>query len=143
MLKISTKGRYAIEALLYIASYSDGKAIKLKQIKENTKISEKYLEQILYTLRKENIITTVRGAKGGYYIAQSLDELTVGKVLRAMEGELVPVACVSNPGSCVSDAKNDCLTRSLWVQMSNTIDEFVDSITLQELKDEFLGGKFI
>lgn len=137
-MKISTKGRYAIEALTYMASLSQDDPIKVKTISDYTNISTKYLEQIFFILRKENILTTKRGANGGYLFLTDIKNLTAGDIVKAVEGSLAPVTCVENLENCTSQMKNECITRSLWIDIYRAVDEILEGITLYELKEAFI-----
>ena len=136
-MQISTKGKYAMEALLYLAVYSENKPVSIKQISEAMKISEKYLAQIFFTLRKMKILTTTRGKKGGYLILPDQDKLTAGDIIRAVEGDIIPVSCVNDPDSCSSKVKDICVTRDLWIKVTDSILNILDNITIEELKNNY------
>ena len=114
-MKLSTKSRYALEGLVYIAIYSPNEAIRIKQIAEDTGITVAYLEQIFFLLKKAGLLLTVRGAKGGFLLAQSPKDITVGMVLRAIEHDLAPVKCVHDLESCTSKVRSSCVNRQIWV----------------------------
>lgn len=136
-MKISTKGRYGLEALLDIAIFGNGDSVSLKTISSRRNISQKYLEHIFIALKKSGIVISLRGGQGGYRISNPLNEVTVGEVLRALEGSLSPVKCVSenNQGKC--DAYEKCVSKDVWIDIKNALDESVDSITLKDLVDEY------
>lgn len=136
-MKISTKGRYALEALLYMAHTVKGEPVAIRIVAESTGISEKYLEQLFFLLRKKGIIDTFRGPKGGYFIAKDLLSVTAGDIVRAVEGELVPVPCVADPGKCTSSMQGFCVTRELWQKISGTVDNVLDSVTLASLEEDY------
>lgn len=136
-MKISTKGRYAIEALTYMASLPQDAPIKITKISDYTKISVKYLEQIYFRLRKEQILTTKRGAKGGYLFLKDINALTAGEIIRAVEGDLSPVACLEDMKHCKSRIK-DCSTRNIWMDIHMAVEDVLNHITLQDLKNYFL-----
>lgn len=133
-MKISTKGRYALRMLLYLAAHANKGYIALKEIAEQENISKKYLEQIVPILNKTNILQTNRGFQGGYRLAQSADKYSVGMILRLTEGSLSPVPCLDQvPMRCARSA--DCLTLPLWQGLNRVINEYLDHITLQDLLD--------
>ena len=128
-MRISTKGRYSLEALLYMAVLH-GKAASTRTIGEATGISEGYLEQLFITLRKAGIVRGIRGPEGGYVPGRDLDQITIGDILRTMEGALEPVDCVSANDCPMS---GDCISRGLWAELSREVNYCVDSITLADL----------
>jgi Rrf2 family protein len=136
-MKISTKGRYALEALLYMAHSVKNEPVAIRVVAENTGISEKYLEQLFFLLRKTRIIDTLRGPKGGYFIARDLEEVTAGEIVRAVEGDLVPVPCVADPEQCASSMQGFCVTRTLWQKVSDAVIAVLDSATLASLVEEY------
>mgnify|MGYP003302842680 CR=1 FL=1 len=95
-MKISTKGRYGLRIMIDIAVYGKGECVSLKDIAEREHLSEKYLEQIINLLGKENLVQSVRGAKGGYHLTKPAEEITVKEILLATEGSLAPVACAAD-----------------------------------------------
>lgn len=133
-MKISTKGRYGIRLMLYLAlNYENGR-ISLKEISKKQDISEKYLEQIINPLTKADLVTSYRGAQGGYSLSLNPSEITVGAILRILEGSLSPVSCIDNH-NC--DRENICVSLSLWTKIKEAIDNVVDNITLQDLVNEY------
>lgn len=136
-MRLSTKSRYALEGLLYLAVYAPDDAVTTKQAAQGTQISVSYLEQIFFLLKKAGLLKTVRGAKGGFLLALEPQEITVGMVVRAIEGSFVPVACVEDISVCKSRIRDVCVSRKLWVQVSSAIENVVDRLTLEELADRF------
>ena len=136
-MKISTKGRYALRMLLYLAEHRSRGFISLKEIAEEQDISKKYLEQIVPILNKTDVLQTNRGFQGGYKLAQTPDKYTIGAILRLTEGSLAPVACLEHdPVEC--PRSEDCVTLPLWRGLNKVINEYLDSITLQDLLDQQL-----
>lgn len=133
-MKISTKGRYALEAVLDLAVYSQGELESLNNISERLNISKNYLEQLFSILRKKEIVASVRGAQGGYRLARSAKEVTAGEVIRAVEGPLSPVSCIDE-GKCNHSCNdyNTCITRELWQKMMDEINRAADSVTIDDL----------
>ncbi|MBZ4644764.1 MAG: Rrf2 family transcriptional regulator, cysteine metabolism repressor [Petroclostridium sp.] len=136
-MRLSTKGRYGVKAMLDLAIHSAEGHIALKNIAERQDISEHYLEQLIATLRKAGLVKSVRGAQGGYTLAQEPSQITVGAILRALEGSLAPVDCVieDEPIECANSSK--CVTQKIWAKVRDSINQVVDSITLQDLIDDY------
>ena len=133
-MKISTKGRYALRMLLDLAEHQNDGFIALKEIAERQNISKKYLEQIVPILNKTNLLRTNRGFQGGYRLAQPPSKYTVGSILRLTEGSLSPVSCLdSDPIQCERSA--DCITLPIWKGLNKVINDYLDSITLQDMLD--------
>lgn len=133
-MKISTKGRYGLRALLDLAVYSSGEHVPLSHIAERQNISENYLEQVFSALRKAGIINSVKGAQGGYVLAKQASDITVGTILRILEGELsVADEELSNEGVTIQE----CIQVKVWDEINTRINEFVDSLTLQDLVQEY------
>lgn len=132
-MKISTKGRYGLEALLDMAIYSDGTHMTIKSIAERQSIPEKYLEQIFSTLKKGGLIRSVRGAQGGYLLAETPDKITVRQILNALEGPLSPVACVVEGQETDCKRYDYCVTRIFWRSMMEELNRVTESVTLADL----------
>lgn len=134
-MKISTKGRYGLKAMVDLAyNNSNGKNVTLKSICERQNISERYLEQIIATLRKSNIVKSIKGAQGGYFLADSANQITVGRILRAVEGNL---HVTSDKDDNPKDKVDECIQNKVWDALNQTIDNVVDSITLEDLVFEY------
>lgn len=139
-MKISTRGRYGLKAMVDLAVHSESAdCISLKSIAQRQAISEHYLEQLFAVLKKADFVKSVRGAQGGYILNKSPADISVGDLLRTLEGTLDVADCVS--GKASSGCKNadclKCVTKSVWEKISYSITEAVDSITLSELVDEY------
>lgn len=131
-MKISTKGRYALRLMLDIAIHGGDSPVSLKDAAKRQDISEKYLEQIISTLNKAGFVRSIRGAQGGYLLSRDPKEYTVGMILRVTEGELTPVACISENGiSC--DREQQCVTIQVYKKLYDAINEVVDGITLADM----------
>ena len=133
-MKISTKGRYSLRMLIDLAEHQNDGYVALKDIAERQQISKKYLEQIVPILNKSDILRTNRGFQGGYRLAKSPDRYTVGEILRITEGSLAPVPCLE---SAVIDCERsrECATLPVWQGLYRVINEYLDSITLQDILD--------
>ncbi len=140
-LKISTKGRYGLKAIVYIGANCQEENVSLKSIAENEGISENYLEQLISSLKKAKLVKSVRGAKGGYTIDKDLKEITVGEILKTLEGSIAFVDCVydKNDDNCNCGGKcgDKCSTKDVWEKINDTINNVVDNITLYELVENY------
>ena len=131
-MKISTKGRYALRLMLDLALNDTGEYITIKSISARQEISDKYLEQIITVLSRAGYVKSSRGSQGGYKLARPAKEYTVGMILRLIEGDLVPVACMEDePNQCPRASK--CVTLDVWKQLNDAINGVVDHITLADL----------
>ena len=129
---ISTRGRYALRIMLELAQYDRGKYIPLPLIAERQEISEKYLESIISVLGKAGLVEGLRGKGGGYRLSRELKDYSVGEILRLSEGSLAPVACLEHePIDC--PRAEECITLDFWRGLYDTINKYVDSVTLEEL----------
>ena len=135
-MRISTKGRYSLEALLYMALLPEGEFVSTRAIAENTGISDGYLEQLFIPLRKAGIVRGIRGPQGGYLPGREKGSITAGDILRAVEGSLEPVDCISSTDCPLRD---DCVSRHTWSELYQEIAGFVDSITLEDLVEAYHG----
>ena len=134
-MKISTKGRYALRFLLDLAEHQQAGYISLNEIAKRQDISKKYLEQIIPIFNKTDVLRANRGSQGGYMLAKSPDKYTVGDILRYTEGSLAPVDCAEqDPVECERSA--ECVMLPVWQGLSRVINEYLDSITLQDILDQ-------
>ncbi len=132
LMKISSKGRYAMHIMLDLALSNNGETIRLKDIAKRQELSEKYLEQIIAVLNKAGYVKSVRGPQGGYSLAMKPKEYTVGMILRLTEGSLSPIACLdSDVQECAKSEQ--CVTLRLWEQLDEAIKGVIDRITLADL----------
>ena len=131
-MRISTKGRYALRMLVYLAAHEEDGFVSLKEIAEVQNISKKYLEQIVPMLNKGGLLRTNRGNRGGYMLAKRADECTVGDVMRATEGNLAPVSCLEYSENDCPRA-NDCVTLYIWEGLYKAVSDYLDSITLADV----------
>ena len=143
-MKISTKGRYAVRVMIDLAKQENGKCVAVRQIAERQDISEKYLEQIISSLKKAGYVRSLRGAQGGYMLAREPQTYTVGSILRLTEGSMKPVACLEDdPNQCAR--AGECVTLRLWEMLDDAIEGVLDKVTLQDLKDwyEQMGNDYV
>jgi Rrf2 family transcriptional regulator, cysteine metabolism repressor len=134
-MKISTKGRYGLEALLDMAIYSDRVHTNIKSIADRQGIPEKYLEQIFTLLKQSGIIKSVRGAQGGYLLAETPDKISVRQILNALEGPLSPVSCVLDGQESACERFEFCVTRTFWRRMMEELNRVTDATSLADLMD--------
>jgi Rrf2 family protein len=134
-VKISTKGRYALRMLIDLAMHQNDGYVALKDIAARQGISKKYLEQIVPILNRSDILQANRGFQGGYRLTKSPDKYTVGEILRLTEGSLSPVSCLEHETTDCSQC-NEYITLPVWRGLSKVINEYLDSITLQDLIDQ-------
>lgn len=131
-MKISTKGRYALRLMIDLSQHNKDSYIALKEVAIRQNISIKYLEQIVTVLCKAGFLKSLRGSQGGYKLAKAPQEYKVGDIIRAIEGDLVPVAClqdeVNQCGRC-----DVCETIGFWNGLYDVINNYVDNVTLYDL----------
>lgn len=132
---VTTKGRYAMRLMSYIAGFPDRK-VALREVAENETLSVKYLEQLAHDMVQANLLKSVRGHGGGYMLARDASEITAGDVLRATEGTTVPVACAAleedGPGC---PREQTCSTIEFWAGLDKVIEDYVDGVSLSSLVD--------
>lgn len=134
-MKISTKGRYALMMMLDLAEHDTGEYISLRDISQRQEITVKYLEQIVTVLNRAGLVRSQRGNNGGYRLTRKPSEYTVGDILRVMEGDLNPISCLEeNPNECMRSPF--CPVLPFWKGFAKVINDYVDSYTLQDLKDQ-------
>ena len=137
-MKLSTRGRYGIHAMYDLAvHYGDGPQ-SIKCIAERQNVPEAYLEQLIAMLRRENLVLSNRGAQGGYRLARDPGEITVGDVLRALEGGLNLVDCLEEDDACGKSCA--CPSRIVWMKIRDGLNRVVDGITLQDMIEEQKEG---
>ena len=134
MMKVSTKGRYALRMMIDIAEHRDHERTPIKEISERQGISVKYLEQIVTNLTRAGLLRSGRGSGGGYSLTKSPEQYTVGEILRAIEGKMAPVACLEDEVNQCGRSVH-CKTLGFWAGLYKVIDKYVDSVTLQDLLD--------
>lgn len=135
-MRISTRGKYGVRAMLELAmGYGQG-PIPLKVIAERQQISEHYLEQLMGTLRRAGLVNSVRGAQGGYELAFPPGEIKIGQIIRVLEGPIAPVECVEDGVDPACERFEACATRLLWERLRDSMTEVLDSTTLTDLCED-------
>ncbi|MDY6892279.1 MAG: Rrf2 family transcriptional regulator [Chloroflexota bacterium] len=130
-MKLSTKGRYATRAMLDLAQHYTEGPILVKEISKRKNISERYLEQILISLKTAGLVRGIRGARGGFVLIKSPSEINLSEIITAVEGSTALVDCVDDASLCPQS--DQCVTREVWSEVKRATDEVLESISLQEL----------
>ncbi len=129
-MMISTKGRYALMIMTYIAQHREQDAVSLKEIADNNGMGIKYLEIIVSSLVKANLLESVRGKNGGYRLNREPCEYTLSLILHIAEGSLAPVACVEND---MCENAPDCKIYKMWKELDDLIEAYLSSKTLEDI----------
>ena len=130
-MKLSTRGRYAIRALLDLALHEDEEPVMLKTISQRQQISLQYLEHLISPLIAAGILRSFRGPKGGIMLARPATEITLSEVLQLAEGPFIPAECINNPAVC--DRSELCATRDILEELKQAMDGVLESTTLRDL----------
>lgn len=130
-MKISTRGRYGVRLMLELAAHYGEGILLLKNIAEHQQISEKYLWQMINPLKAAGLITSVRGAKGGYTLAKPPSAITMKDIMSVLEGSLCLVDCVDNPAAC--ERSPSCVSRDLWGEASRIFTSKLEAVTLADM----------
>ena len=132
-MKLSTKGKYGLYAMFYLAQHEGCGPQPLKAVAE-IGVPEDYLEQLLGNLRRAGLVNTVRGAQGGYRLAKEPQEITVGDIIDATEGPLSISDCLNDEGCC--QRSGQCRTRRVWEYLSTSINDVLQSIPLRDMLEQ-------
>jgi len=135
-MKLSTLSRYGLRAMVDICNNQDSGPVSIRIISKRQRISVKYLEMILIPLKSKKLIKSTRGSNGGYELAKNPLKITVGDIIRIMDGPIIPVDCLGKRNRKTCDKINSCATRLVWMRVKQAIDEIVDSVTLYELSQK-------
>ena len=135
-MKLSTKGRYGLRAMIDLTRYSEKEPVSLSSIAERQYLSEGYLEQLVAMLKKAGLVAGIRGAQGGYVLAKDPSDISVGDILRALEGNLEPVRCAAFYSEEGCQAADGCVTKYVWQKINDSINDTVNHIMLDELVRE-------
>ncbi|MBD7913698.1 Rrf2 family transcriptional regulator [Clostridium sp. Sa3CUN1] len=136
-MKISTKGRYGLRALIDLAINMDSENVSIKAISERQNISERYLEQIFSLLRKAGIIVGRKGAQGGYSLGKNISELTILEILKVLEGDSIFIDINDKEENELEDFVN----KNLWKDINKIINDYFINITLEDLVDDYKKSK--
>jgi Rrf2 family cysteine metabolism transcriptional repressor len=135
-MKLSTKARYALRAMVDLAMHCDQHPVSRREISERQDISPHYMEQLFAKLRDAGIVEAIRGPGGGYLLTRGPEQITAGEVVRAVEEVVAPVPCLREDSPLDCRRASACATRRLWHELGQRADEFLDSKTIQDLCDE-------
>ena len=135
-MKLSTKGRYGVKAMFELALHYGEEPVTIKVISQNQNISEFYLEQLFGSLRKSGLIKSVRGAQGGYVLSKDPKEISVADILNVLEGPIEISECVTDDETACTN-KDYCATRLLWVKISDSVNQVINSISLQDMINDY------
>ena len=146
-MRISYKGDYALKAILELAlRYGHGEAVSINEIASSGDMPENFLEQILLALKNGGFVKSKRGVNGGFHLARSPKDITVGEVIRFIEGPTAPISCVEDGYKGCRDLKN-CIFRDVWKEVGQAISLVIDTLTFEELairyKDRSLNMKSV
>ena len=135
MLKLSTKGQYGVRAMFEVAKNYGKGTTTIKEISERQEVSVSYLEQLLNKLRRAGLIDSVKGPGGGYVLTREPIAISIGEILRILEGPVAITMCL-DPSTKGCDRVDSCVVRMLWKSLGERIENFLDEISLQELIEE-------
>ena len=131
-MNVTSKGRYALRVMLDLAQHADEGCISLKTVADRQDISMKYLEMIVGCLKKAELLDSTRGKEGGYRLNRSPEAYTVGEILRCIEDNLAPVACIK-AGSVTCERAAECMTVPMWKELDDITNAYLDGVTLRDL----------
>ena len=135
MMRISTKGRYALRIMLDLAQHTDQGPVALREISERQKITPKYMESIMSLLLRDQLVQSLRGKAGGYKLTKAADKYNLYEILSSAEGGLAPVHCLSmDENDC--PIRQTCLTIPVWEGLHKAIEDYLTGISLQTLIDQ-------
>jgi Rrf2 family iron-sulfur cluster assembly transcriptional regulator len=133
-VKITTRGRYAVMALVSLASASRGNPVPIQAIARQESIPEPYLQQLFLRLKRKNLVKSVRGPGGGFLLARHPSSITVGEVIRTAEGKAERVGCRKSGRRC--GMIDRCRTQGMWDALESRMEEFLDSMSLEDLYED-------
>jgi len=135
-LILSTKGRYGLKMMHEFALHYGSGPMSLKEVANKQQLSDTYLEQLIVHLRKAGLVKSIRGAQGGYELARPPEEITVGEIIKTLEGPLAPSECVVDDEPDCANA-GYCVTRLIWEKIMDSINSVIDSITLKDMVNDY------
>ncbi len=134
-MKLSTRGRYGIQAMYDLALHAQSGPQSIKAISERQGVPEAYLEQLFAALKRQDLVVSTRGAQGGYTLSRPPEAITVGDVLRALEGGLSLVECLDEAEIC--GKRCSCASRVVWQKLRDGLNAIVDGITLRDMIEDY------
>ena len=132
-MKLTTKGRYAVMAMADLALFKDSGPINLTDISLRQNISLAYLEQIFIKLKKNNLVKSIRGAKGGYVLEISPENIKISNIIAAVDEEVKTLNCKKDSKKGCNNKSSKCITHNLWDQLDQHINSFFEKVKLQDL----------
>lgn len=135
MMRISTKGRYALRIMIDLSHQESGQPVSLRSVAERQEITLKYMEGIMTHLLRAGLVASARGKSGGYYLSRPSKEYTVYEILKAAEGDLSTVHCLATPQN-FCPLHQECKTLPLWQGLQNVIRDYLSSYTLEDMRGE-------
>ena len=132
-MRLTTKGRYAVMAMADLALFNGKGPISLTDISLRQNISLAYLEQIFIKLKQENLVKSVRGAKGGYILESSPEEIKISNIISAVDEEIKTLNCKKESKKGCNNKSSKCITHNLWDQLDQHINSFFEKVKLQDL----------
>lgn len=131
-MNITSKGRYALRVMLDLAQHRQEGFISLKTIADRQGYSMKYLEMIVGSLKRAGLVASTRGKEGGYQLTRAPEDYTIGEILRCIEDNLAPVACIKAGDICCEHA-GECMTVPMWKELDDITNAYLDGVSLQDL----------
>ncbi len=136
-MKLSTRTRYGLRAMVELASYGSTGPIMVRKIAEKQQISKKYLDIIFTSLKLGGLVRAIRGATGGFLLTRPPEDIHVSEIVAALEGALAPVECCQSPELC--DRSGHCAAQNLWLKLETAIRDTLEAVTLADLVKEQEG----
>ena len=130
-MKLSTRARYGTRALLELALHKGAGPVQLKEIAARQQIPLSYLEHLISPLIAGGVLRSIKGPRGGVYLARNPEQIMLGEVVRLLEGSVAPVDCVNDPAAC--ERSEFCVTRDIWIELKRVMDGVLGSTTLQDM----------
>lgn len=131
-MNVTSKGRYALRFMIYLAQHREEGFISLKTVSDSLTLSMKYLEMIVGNLKKADLVDSTRGKEGGYKLSREPSEYSVGDILRSIEDNLAPVACIKE-GEIQCDRSGACMTIPMWKELDDITNAYLDTVSLEDL----------
>lgn len=132
-MRITTAGRYAVRSMLDLALHDGPNPVLRQDISDRQQISAEYIAQLFRLLAQDGLVKSVLGPGGGYHLGQQAESIRIGDIIRCVEGPFAAVACLDPNLKEACCRESTCVTRTLWIKLSQVIEEFLDGVTLTEL----------
>jgi Rrf2 family cysteine metabolism transcriptional repressor len=137
-MRVSTRGEYGVRAMFDLALHYGAGPVSLKTVAERQMVSENYLEQLMAELRKAGLVKSKRGAQGGYELADAPENVSIGEIIRVLEGPITPLDCLDSQTGTgpYCGAPDRCVLRNLWKELQDSMTQVLDSTTLEDLRQD-------